>query len=156
MNEDLKIKIEKDDGINCIMSINYFSSERSIFTGTADVIHKVLNEYKIDHQNVNSIKIIKKERQINIKLKYSKVNLSNLTSKNSQQDQIIKLIKSIGYSQEDIIDISLNIKNGKNFWKVMLNSKEEYNDKYSKSLVQLKISKQISKELNLNVSILIN
>lgn len=159
MKQEREVTIEKDDGIFSTLVIKYPSESTSIFCGMNMIIHEVTREYSIDPANISSINITREGCIRKIKIKYSKFDLSSITSIDDREEQIIAILNLLSYSQDKIKDISQEEKwpsisgSTETIWVARLDEHYDPDEGFSQRDHEFSMSRKISKALGFEVKV---
>ena len=149
MNQEYEVICEKDDGIFSTLVVRYTCENSSIQCSTNIAFHQVTRQFNIDPSNISSINVEREGSRRTIVIKYTKFDLSDITSLSDKSEQIKSILNLLGYSSDKIESITSN----NSSW--FANVYEHYDpDKFlSKLDHEISISRKISKVLGFYVHV---
>lgn len=119
MEPKYNVTIGKDEKLFTTYIIRYASKEKSIFTNLDTIIKETLKKYSIEEEFVESIKVNREAGIVIVLIQYRKIKHFDLDIFEDTKDKINSILKRIGFSEEQILDIECeeSWKNGKKEYK---------------------------------------
>jgi hypothetical protein len=149
MKPNYEATIQKDDGIFSTLVVKYNCENTSIMWSTNLTIYEISRQFNIDPSNISSINVEKEGTKRTIVIKYTKFDLSDITSLSDKSEQIKSILNLLGYSSDKVESITSN----NSSW--FANVYEHYDpDEFLAKLDhEISISRKISKVLGFYVHV---
>lgn len=151
MKQEYQVIVEKEDVLFTTLSIKY-CKRINIFYNIRNILFKVFKEHDIEKDNVQSLSITQKGKDVCIKVKYCKVNLRALTRSTNKREQIIITLNHLGYSLEKIRKIEYQ-KEWPKCWNIELDEHYDLDESFSQRDHEMSLSKALSEFLETNISV---
>ena len=108
MKPKYEATIQKDDGIFSTLVVKYNCENTSIMWTTNLTIYEISRQFNIDPSNISSINVEKEGSRRTIVIKYTKFDLSDITSLSDKSEQIKSILNLLGYSSDKVESITSN------------------------------------------------
>ena len=156
MRQDYIDYVEKDDGIFATIIIKYFTNF-SFISEVNFVIRNILEKHSVEQENIIDFSVTKKGEKVKIKLTYTKFNLLAIAKINSEKEQIIAVLKELGYPDEKIKKVEYENQGSdeidSKIWKIEINEYYDLDENFSQRSNEISISQKINKVLGFNAKV---
>lgn len=152
MKPNYTITVEKRSNNIEVLCIRYYLSKRNLLFGVNFILKNALKESFITKDDIRAIKVLRTDDKVKIKVEYYKNEITPKAKIKYQKRAIKAILKKLGYSKEEIKNISYKDE----MWNVEICGYFELDEYESIYELESFIENSIKKELNIDVDVCIS